>query len=128
MQGDLSPTLIINTCYVVQYFHVAQSPFYHLFFFLAFPFPFFSCSSHPSIFCKMSALVRHRVSLFGKLSFLSSSLSQGFPSFLHCSSVFFRQSLLKQVYLVMSEHYVVIQTPLKQTCIYMCRNGCFSNC
>lgn len=42
--------------------------FYQHFLSLAFSFPSLSFPSHHSIFCKMSALVRHRVSLFGKMS------------------------------------------------------------
>lgn len=78
---------------VILFIH--NSPFYQLFTFLiisfpSFSFPSFSFSSHHSIFCKMSALVRHRVSLFGKMpvslchSFWILSLFYLSPVWLHC--------------------------------------------
>lgn len=62
------------------------APLFSVFlFFLSFPFLPFSFSL--SIFCKMSALVRHRISLFGKMS-VNNNTTQAFQSFLfffsHC--------------------------------------------
>lgn len=66
-------------------------PFYQRLRFLAFSFPFLPFPSHHSIFCKMSALVRHRVSLFGKM-LVSQHQSESFHSFLclsYVSAVYF---------------------------------------
>lgn len=86
-------------CYVLYSFHLSLYPFYQCFpfLFLAFSFPFLPFALHLSIFCKMSALVRHRVSLFGKIpvSFWIFSL---FSVFLVCGCIIL-SSRLEQVQL-----------------------------
>lgn len=117
-----------HRCYVTYSFHKSFSPFYQLLLFLAFSFPSFSLPSHHSIFCKMSALVRHRVSLFGKLS-VSPHLSEGFHSFyVACMYFSVTQVRASAVVLVVQLLDMSIQYVVIQNCIFMCRNGCFSNC
>lgn len=123
-------------CCVMYFFLILLPTFYQCLFFpcifLSFTFFF---PSRPSIFCKMSALVRHRVSLFGKeparwRSGLSPSLSLcwiRFPfsdlflfSHVHLLTVPFLYVMVYSVHCILDPVLSILSSLLTASWIYSC--------